>query len=273
MTFVYDKWNPWTSRSSDVSFNFKKQGEGNGERKLAAEFCAIPKGQNFSYDLEIDGEEFEIKELDLAASHRVGVEIATGYSEIKRHILRIIEGYTNLQLKEARDFYQQRIEMLTKPHGRNRTGILEGLQKNELSESNLSKTAIFINELIDFDDSMKYKNNILYSSVDGNIYEYDHRTAFRKINVEHIPFEDKLQFIGTKEEYFWLLSTDNSAESLDFFRTKDLQDRLDSLVREPFSTTRLVIVDQNRGYYPIKNLSIITCNRITQGNPRIQILL
>lgn len=273
MSFNYDDWNQWTIKSHNIDFNFKLQGEGKGERKLAAEFSTEPKGQNYSYDLIINREECEIKQLDNANSHRIGVEVSKDYSEIKRNALTIIQGFTNLKNEAAIKHYSTIINMLITPVGRNKTSILEGFQKNELSESNLETTEKFIDDLISEEMSKKFNRKILYSSIDGEIYEYDHRRAYRKINVENIPFKDKIEFFDRTEDFFWLMATDDSIESISYFREKRLSERLNTLVRKPFFKTRLVIVDEKLGYYPVNDLSVISCNRITQGNPRIKIEL
>ena len=272
-TMLYHNWNQWTTRSIHVDFFYKEQGEGNGERKLAAEFLTVPKGQNYSFDILVKDEEWEIKELDDDNSHRIGVEVSSSYSVIKRHALRIIEGINNVSSSECKCHYSNLINKLIAPQGRNRTSILEGLQKNELSESNLELTQKIITSLVGQKSLLSESKKILYSSVDGELYEYDHRSAFRKINVENISDLDKIELLGGKELFFWLLATDDSSESIDYFQNIGLRERLNNLVRMPFESTRLVLVDSNKGYFPVDDLSIITCNRITQGNPRIRINL
>lgn len=46
--FKYNKWNPWTEKSSIISFISSSKNYGDGEEKIAKEFNTQPLGQNFS---------------------------------------------------------------------------------------------------------------------------------------------------------------------------------------------------------------------------------
>ena len=87
---IKDVWIPWTEEvrkipydSREVKLNGKTKKIGSGEERLASIFGAEIGGQNQSYDLSVGDKKFEVKELDSAASSRIGVEIKKEYNKEK----------------------------------------------------------------------------------------------------------------------------------------------------------------------------------------------
>lgn len=72
MKYKNDEWNQWTSKSTHIPFKSNIPSIGDGEQKIATEFGVQPLGQNFSYDLDIFGEKWEVKKLDSDDSFRLG---------------------------------------------------------------------------------------------------------------------------------------------------------------------------------------------------------
>lgn len=54
----------------------------------------------------------------------------------------------------------------------------------------------------------------------------------------------------------------------DSHRNESFQDKLNRFVRDVFRNELLVLVDEIKGYKPIKQIEKIKCNRITSGAPR-----
>lgn len=96
MKYKNNEWNKWTTKSSHIPFKSDIKSIGDGEQKIAAEFGVQPLGQNFSYDLNIFDEKWEIKKLDSDNSFRLGVKASTLYTPIISSVIRILERVINI---------------------------------------------------------------------------------------------------------------------------------------------------------------------------------
>jgi hypothetical protein len=274
-TYKEDQWNAWTKTSSRVKFKSSEKAIGDGEHKLGAEFGIKPLGQNSAYDLDVNGEKWEIKKVDSDKSFRLGVEVATHYTPVISSVIRILENVLSIKHdlldSVSGKIIKTCIENINSISPSCETLLLDGLRKNEVAASNLQKANDIIEELkaILIKDEL---NVNLYSSVDGEIYGYDILIAFKKISLEDISIDKKISLLGDKEIYNRSLITSKVADDLLIFKNITLQEKLNKIIRNIFKDVKLVLVHEEQGYKPIGNLKNIYCNRITSGLPRCKML-
>jgi len=274
MNYNNDAWNPWTMKSVNTSFKSTENAIGDGEQKLGVEFDVVPFGQNFAYDLEVNGERWEIKKLDSDNSFRLGVEVATHYTPIISNVIRILEKLLYLKHEildsEIGSLIRLCIVKIENISGRSSTFLLDGLRKNEVSESNLDKANEIIEDLKSI--LLKHGTMSLFSSVDGVKKDYNILDAFKKIIIEEISIEEKIKLIGDRDVYNRLLVTNLILDDISIFEVNTLREKLNIIIRGVFNNVKLVLVHENNGYKPITNLQSIYCNRITSGLPRCKLI-
>ncbi len=273
MSYNNDIWNPWTIKSVGIPFKKTETAIGSGERKLGCEFDTTPLGQNSAYDLEINGERWEVKEVDLDNSFRLGVEVTTHYTPIISNVIRILERLTLIK----NDILDSEIGLLIKEYidkiecSNDRSMLLlDGLRKNEVSEANLNKASEIIEDLKNI--LLKQGTMSLYSSVDGNRKVYDILSAFKKIIIEEISINEKIKLVGDIDTYNRLLVTNLILDDIIIFENNTLREKLNLIIRSVFQIVKLVLVHENNGFKPISNLENIYCNRITSGSPRCKLM-
>jgi hypothetical protein len=275
MTYKNDEWNKWTLKSSGTPFKSTETSIGDGENKLGKEYDTIPLGQNFSYDLQILDERWEVKKLDADNSFRLGVKVSTDYMQIVATVIRILDTVLiiNEQLLDSKTGNEIKLctKKISEKTGRCNTLLLDGLRKNEVAESNLDKAneiiEILKKLLIDEEKTVK-----LFSSFDGKKYDYELLKAFKKISIENISIKEKVSIFGFEDTYNRLLITDALGTDLKVFENESLREVLNIMVRKIFDDVKLVLVHETKGYRPISNSDSIFCNRITSGNPRCKVL-
>lgn len=274
MSYDNDTWNAWTVKSVNTPFETTENAIGSGERKLGVEFDVVPFGQNFGYDLEVNGERWEVKKLDSDNSFRLGVEVTTHYTPIISNVIRILEKLTSIKNEiidsEIGQLLQVCINKIESTSGRSNTLLLDGLRKNEVSEANLDKADEIIEELKGI--LLKHGSMSLYSSIDGSKKDYDILNAFKKIIIEEISIEEKIKLIGDRDIYNRLLLTNLILDDIIIFENISLREKLNLIIRSVFQIVKLVLVHENKGYMPITNLESIYCNRITSGSPRCKLI-
>lgn len=274
MSYNNDTWNPWTNKSINIPFEKLETAVGDGEKKLGAEFDVKPLGQNFAYDLEVNGEKWEVKKLDSDNSFRLGVEVTPHYTPMISNVIRIFEKLSSIKNEiidsEIGRLLQACINDIEATSGRSITLLLDGLRKNEVSEANLNKA----NEIIEDLKAVLLKHGTisLYSSIDGSYKDYDILNAFKKIIIEEISIEEKIKLIGDRDIYNRLLVTNLILEDIKIFETISLREKLNLIIRSVFQNVKLVLVHEKNGYKPISNLESIYCNRITSGSPRCKLI-
>lgn len=270
-----DQWNAWTKKSSRVKFKSSEKAIGDGEHKLGAEYGKKPLGQNSAYDLDVSGEKWEIKKVDSDNSFRLGVEVATHYTPVIGNVIRILENVLSIKHDlldtVSGNIIKDCIKKIENISPSCKTALLDGLRKNEVAESNLQKANDIIEELktILIKEDVKVK---LHSSVDGKIYEYDILRAFKKLTIENITIKNKIKLLGNEEVYNRALITSKVIDDIKLFENISLQKKLNKIIRDIFNNVKLVLVHEEDGYKPIRNLKNIYCNRITSGLPRCKML-
>jgi len=274
--FRYDEWNPWTNKSRDIRFNSSQNSVGNGEEKLGKEFDVAPLGQNFSYDLDVNGEKWEVKELDSDKSFRLGVEVSSDYTHIISAVIRIFEKIDYIYNSLIEGTIKQEIlsikNSLSCTYGRSTTLLLDGLRKNEVSESNLEKA----NEIIETLKKLSINNKKtvqLYHSRTGSLQYYCITKAYDKLLAEDIPYIEISKIHGTPDDFNIHLIKKEIDIDLKNFDKYSLKERLNKIVRDVFlHYIKLVLVHEEYGFKPLRDLSKIYCNRITSGKPRCKII-
>jgi len=269
----YDTWNQWTTKSSHIPFKSDKKTIGNGEKKLAFELNTNIEGQNQSFDMMFNNEEFECKFLDSQNSFRLGVRINPLCTDITRRLLnicdrvKIIVNKTNTiknspLLRSVRGIYKSMFEII----GRNKYSIYEGLQKQELCGSSLKILSGLIEELKNM--CLKQTRKIqLYNPITMVPTILNIGDAYNVLQI----FENEnniKEFFYDEDEYIHSMISYYIYKHIQNFTVTSVSDMLDCMVRGYFAKTRLIVVHESKGYIPIDNLSCIRCSRITSGNPR-----
>lgn len=274
MSYINDIWNPWTRKSINIPFKSSETAIGDGEMRLGAEFNVTPLGQNFAYDLVVNGEKWEVKKCDDANSFRLGVEVSSHYTPIISNVIRILQKLISIKTEiiysDIGEFIKICIAKIESVSGSSRTLLIDGLIKNEVSESNLNK----VNDIIeDLKSILQIEGSLsLHSAIDGSKREYNILDAFKKIIIEKISTEEIINIIGDNDIYNRLLITNLIAEDIEIFKNNTLREKLNLIIRGVFHNVKLVLVHEDYGYKPITNLDGIYCNRITSGSPRCKLM-
>ena len=271
--YKLDSWNPWT-KTNNIPFKSELKAVGDGEAKLGEEFNTEPLGQNNSYDLDVNKEKWEIKKLDEDDSFRLGVSVSTAYNDLRLRVINcsmILNIIKNQLLSERiKKTIIKIYEEIETAHGRASHSIVVGLFQNELAETNLNK----LNELLEnLKDIISIKPEIIemYSSFDGKKYKYSSLDAVKKINLEDISQDQKLEIFRDPESYDKNFICSQISEHLEILKNETLKEKLDKIVRGAFQGLRLVLVDEQKGYKPFSTLQSVSCYRITSGAPRCRI--
>lgn len=150
----FDVWNEWSSKSKNVVFKSKIKCVGNGEKKLAKELdISTPLGgQNSTADLH-HCQLGKISVKDMTNDDcTLGTEGCQHMRKIFRQIINPFVSWTekyNSKCKYVNKIYN----LLNTSSGTSRLTILEGIDRYELSKSNLCK----LNNILD--DIKKTKLN------------------------------------------------------------------------------------------------------------------
>ena len=267
-------WKSWTTKSKGVSWKSSKSYIGDGEDKLAKEFDTSPLGQNDSHDLDINNEKWEVKKLDDAKSFRLGVEIASKYNDLLFRLINCFDALQTVKDHLVSEFFKEKIIRILNDvnasWGTARTSILAGLLKNEVGELNLTKLEELLEELKEI-IKFEHQKIKLYSSYDGKIYEYKSSDAIKKIHLENISVDRKIEIFGSPESFDQNFIKSKIQQNLKILKDQTLKEHLNDMVREVFDDLILVIVDEQKGYMPISSIEKIYCHRITSGGPRCRI--
>ncbi len=272
--YELDTWNPWTKKSSGINFKASKTYLGDGEEKLGKEFNTQPLGQNISYDLNVGREKWEVKKLDTDNSFRLGVSVSSNYINLQYKLINFFSNLDKVKDQLLSRFFRRKIfniiNQINSSFGSSRISILDGLLKNEVSETNLIKLNELIEELKEI-INFNHQEIEMYSSFDGKKYQYSSLDAIKKIKLEDINKDGKIKFFGSADLYDKNLISSEFYDNLEILVDKTLKEELDEIVRGVFDDLRFVGVDKQKGYLPLSTLDKISCYRITSGNPRCKI--
>lgn len=271
----FDSWNGWTDKSKNIQFKSSSKEYGDGEEKLGEEYDTKPLGQNYSYDLHIKKLKLKIecKKLDKDNSFRLGVEVSSKYTDILICLLNIFDKLRSCakgikigtKTKKEIDLLLDDIFKSTKKRC---ISLYDGLKKHEVSASNLEKANNIIKKLVKILSYENYGEIELYCSYSGEKKLYNICDSFTKLVIEDIQYEKISDIIGGDDVYSIIYIKNELECNLKYFYQDDLKKQLNNIVRGLFKETLLIIVDEKKGYLPIKNMENIYCNRITSGAPR-----
>ena len=157
-----DEYNKWSDKSKDVPFKSSQKCVGNGEEKLAIELDILTPlgGQNRTIDL-IHPNMGNISVKDMTNDDcTLGTDGCNNMRKIFRTIINlfvcwIIKYKSKCEL--ANKFYNE----INKKYGSSRTTIICGVDRLELSKTNLQK----LNEL--FNELKKHKSEKKYESLES----------------------------------------------------------------------------------------------------------
>tara|TARA_Y100000591_G_scaffold320522_1_gene334079 strand:+ start:3747 stop:4454 length:708 start_codon:yes stop_codon:yes gene_type:complete len=235
MDYPTDTFIPWSNKSKDVPFKEQEKCVGNGERKLAKELNISTGvgGQNSIADL-VHPKVGPISVKDMTNDNcTLGVDGSNEMRKIFRKVLNPFvswcEKYQS-KCKIAKYFY----DSINKSYGQARTTILDGIDRCEIAQSNLTKLNIILKEL-----------NNHFTLNKKNLLE----TKYNSLDSEYI--KDISINLGEK----------------------CLQDLLNECSQKEATDMTLIIVHEKKGWLIVKDISKISCPRITRGSPRIHYTL
>ena len=223
-SFEYDKFTPWVEKSSSIPFKSTTKCVGNGEEKLAKELdiVAKPGGQNSIVDL-VHPEIGDISVKDMTSDDcTLGTE---GCQQMRNIFRRIVNPLVSWSEKyHSQHAYANSVyEALNKSYGSSRTTLIEGIDRCELSKTNLTKLNLILEDI-------------------------------KKVQKES---DDQ----PMQSEYI--------ADICENLQEKSLQELLNECVRKESTDMTLIIGDEVKGWNIVKDISKMTCPRITRGAPRI----
>ena len=166
-----DKFNKWSDKSKNIPFKTNKKCIGNGEEKLAKELdISLPLGgQNNTFDL-IHPSMGTISVKDMTNDDcTLGTEGCNDMRKIFRTIINLFICWI-IKYKSKCDLANKFYNEINKKYGSSRTTIIDGIDRLELSKTNLSKLNDLFNELKNYKlkneyESLKseYIDDIIYS--------------------------------------------------------------------------------------------------------------
>lgn len=172
-----DKFNNWSDKSKNIPFKSSKKCIGNGEEKLAKELdILLPLGgQNNTFDL-IHPSMGTISVKDMTNDDcTLGTEGCNDMRKIFRTIINLFICWI-IKYKSKCDLANKFYNEINKKYGSSRTSIIDGIDRLELSKTNLSKLNDLFNELKNYKlkneyESLKseYIDDIIYSLNDKSL--------------------------------------------------------------------------------------------------------
>ena len=246
-------WTPWTAKSEGIPFETQRDGIGDGEDKLAAELDTVPYGQNSPYDMDImlDGvkRQSDAKKLD-NGTFNTGVKGRDALRPIKTKIDVLLETLRTLEPKP-----------IFSAEEKARIHALSDVSPDELCVKKL----IHLNSVCVM---LKQKQDQIRASLPTVTYLTEKMTVDkcyaiceilnRPIPAEYVQYSDTVQLLK-------LLTHD-------FINDTDRLNRELNALVSIFTDIILIFVDKQKGYSILKDLTNITFQRITRGNPRFRVL-
>ena len=167
MVFESDKFYEWSDKSKDIEFKSNENCVGNGEKKLAKELDIITEvgGQNSVVDL-IDSKyglgNISVKDMT-NDSCTLGTEGCKDMRKIFRTILNPFVCWAE-KYKNKCEFANKYFNDINNINGSSRTTILNGIDRCELSKSNISKLNDILEKLKENFNSQTKSNYISLKS-------------------------------------------------------------------------------------------------------------
>jgi hypothetical protein len=274
---LFHKWTPWTGLSTAIPFKCVTAGKGDGEDRVAAEFHTVALGQNSNYDMmvEIGGSgsgsvnrwKADVKKLD-------NLSFNTGVSG--RDALRPIKAQIDRFLMTVAAVVDSPLLALTAEQKRLFTG-----GRCPLVEASPDEVAAGTIETMErVAQLLNSKQAALRASLPGRRFR-DPLTAVEK----NITAEQFYKICSAYGKTGAEISGTLGSEAMQ--KTELLVHYLDHpFISDPASMRRslngltwifdsmlLIFVDEEKGYYLLKDLSKLSLQRITKGSPRFVVVL
>ena len=275
----FHKWTPWTALSTAIPFKCVTAGKGDGEDRVAAEFHTVALGQNSNYDMmveigvggsgsgSVNRWKADVKKLD-------NLSFNTGVSG--RDALRPIKAQIDRFLMTVASVVDSPLLALTAEQKRLFTGGRCPLV--EVSPDEVAAGTIETMERVA--QLLNSKQVALRASLPGRRFR-DPLTAVEK----NITAEQFYKICSAYGKTGAEISAILGAEAMQ--KTELLVNHLDHpFISDPASMRRslngltrifdsmlLIFVDEEKGYYLLKDLSKLSLQRITKGSPRFVVIL
>lgn len=236
LIYVTDTWHTWSDISIGVPFKTNTSCVGNGEDKLAKELAltTTPGGQNSTIDLhhpQVGG--ISVKDMT-SDDCTLGTEGCHDMTRLFRRVAAPLLSWCE-KFKYTCEYANKVFTKLEGTYGSSKTSISDGIDRRELSSSNL---------------------NMLYNILD------DIMDTMKQVVVN----EDKDKgccHISLKSEYI--------IDIFEYLKDESFKKKIDDCVRDEAIRMTLVIVHETKGWMVVKDINKINCPRITRGAPRIHV--
>jgi hypothetical protein len=271
---LFHKWTPWTGLSTAIPFKCITAGKGDGEDRVAAEFHTVALGQNSNYDMMVDVGSGSVNRWKADVKKLDNLSFNTGVSG--RDALRPIKAQIDRFLMTVAAVVDSPLLALTAEQKRLFTGgrcPLVEASPDEVAAGtieNMERVAQLLNS----------KQAALRASLPGRRFR-DPITAVEK-NITAEQFYKICSAYGkTGAEISGILGaeamqkTELLVHHLDHPFISDpasMRRSLNGLTRI-FDSMLLIFVDEEKGYYLLKDLGKLSLQRITKGSPRFVVVL
>ena len=254
-------WIVWSEKSKEIPFKTNKTGEGDGELKVACELGTCNLGQNSPYDIEIefDGikKKYDVKKLDTQNDFNTGKEGRDALRRIKHLHTSLLDSVTELSANYSKMFTRDEITLLSQFHK---------VSPDELAVGTLNK-------LHNLCELLHHKEKTIRSTLPTIQFTSLSQTIDIPIDIYHgickkigLPFPTEHSHL---EETIHILQ---KMEHVYILNPALFMSELDRLVENIFADVKLIIVDEEKGYMFMEDLTKIKFYRITRGNPRFKVV-
>lgn len=255
----YGQWSTWTPKSDGVDYKSTTRGIGHGEMKFGAEVGLAPLGQNSPYDFNLWGVEADVKQLD-HNTFNTGVCGKDRLRPTKNRITSLCRGLHDLP-PDTLDLPANKIQ------------VLRDMNCDEVCEGNIRLLHRLIQALADL------RHN-LATSLPALVPAYDPVTG-DSMQCRPDQLLGMMAAIGKTEEEIEATLGEEVYHHANLLRgplqhpyvqDPDRLGRELSELTDIFSGTVLIFVDEDRGYYAMRDPEQkIAFQRITLGGARFKL--
>jgi hypothetical protein len=257
---VMMNWTGWSEKSKDIPFKSTLNGVGDGEQKMSGELDTPIKGQNSSFDMSptLNGIEVkcDVKKLDSQKDFNTG---KTG-----RDFLRPMKMLHTTLLDSISIF--ENSDIFTREQ-REKFATVKDTSPDELAVGTLHK----IKEICEILHEKKttIRSNLpsvpctLYSQIEEELPLDIFYHIFQKLGLE-FPSE----FTPHIESIIILQKIEHAYID----KPAKFMEDLNNIVEKLFNDIRIIIVDEQKGYIILPDITRIAFYRITRGSPRFKVI-
>lgn len=147
--------------------------------------------------------------------------------------------------------------------------LYDGLLRAEVSENNMNKLDLIMQELIVvIHFTYSTKTIKLFNPITGEKQLYSHQDAFTMLNNSSaISMKNISKYYNNDIELNSAIVQSKFVDIEPF----SVKSRVNNIIRDYFTDITLIIVHRTKGYMIIGDVSSLYCNRITSGNLRCKI--